>query len=142
MGPTPPGTGVIAPATAAQEANATSPTSLPSALRLIPTSMTVAPGLIQSPGTISGRPMAAIRMSARRHSSARSLVRECATVTVASAVSSSAAIGRPTIADRPSTRARAPDSGTPASASSFITPNGVQGTSEGRPAARRPMLMG
>ena len=33
--------------------------------RLMPTSMTMAPGLIQSPLTISGRPTAATRMSAR-----------------------------------------------------------------------------
>src|SRR6202034_4065775 len=48
--PTPPGTGVIAPATFNASANATSPTSrvLPSVpgSRLIPTSITVAPGLI------------------------------------------------------------------------------------------------
>ncbi len=55
MGPTPPGTGVMAPATLTASANATSPTRrvLPSApsIRLMPTSMTVAPGLIQSPRT-------------------------------------------------------------------------------------------
>src|SRR5579864_4770069 len=63
FGPTPPGTGVIAPATSRASLNATSPTSrvLPSAAgtRLMPTSMTVAPGLIQSPRTISGLPTAA-----------------------------------------------------------------------------------
>src|SRR4029077_1538445 len=61
--PTPPGTGVIAPATLSTSANATSPTRrvLPSAAgsRLIPTSITVAPGLIQSPRTISALPTAA-----------------------------------------------------------------------------------
>ena len=63
IGPTPPGTGVIAPATVAALSKCTSPTSrvLPSprsgaSIRLMPTSITVAPGLIQSPGTISGRP--------------------------------------------------------------------------------------
>ena len=57
IGPTPPGTGVIEPATLAQEAKSQSPTSLalPSrSMRLMPTSMTQAPGLIQSPFTISG----------------------------------------------------------------------------------------
>src|SRR3954452_10652682 len=83
MGPTPPGPGVMDPATAAAPAKWTSPTSraLPStapATRLMPTSMTVAPGLIQSPRTISGRPTAATRISARRHSPARSWVREWA----------------------------------------------------------------
>ena len=61
--PTPPGTGVIAPATFSASAKATSPTSrvLPSGpgSRLMPTSITVAPGLIQSPRTISGLPTAA-----------------------------------------------------------------------------------
>src|ERR1700733_7463715 len=61
--PTPPGTGVIAPATAAASSKATSPTRrvLPSAPgnRLMPTSITVAPGLIQPPRTISGLPTAA-----------------------------------------------------------------------------------
>src|SRR5690606_19222643 len=54
MGPTPPGTGVIAPQCAMASAVATSPTilDLPSSsagTRLMPTSMTVAPGLIQLP---------------------------------------------------------------------------------------------
>src|SRR5664279_2415972 len=61
--PTPPGTGVIAPATCNASLKATSPTSrvLPSAAgkRLMPTSITVAPGLIQLPRTISGLPTAA-----------------------------------------------------------------------------------
>src|SRR5205814_10512926 len=42
MGPTPPGTGVMAPATAAALSNSTSPTR-PVSVRLTPTSMTVAP---------------------------------------------------------------------------------------------------
>ena len=54
---------LIAPATFETSWNATSPTSrvLPSApgSRLMPTSITVAPGLIQSPRTISGLPTAA-----------------------------------------------------------------------------------
>jgi hypothetical protein len=54
---------VIAPATASASSNATSPTSLvlPAAPgnRLMPTSITVAPGLIQLPRTISGLPTAA-----------------------------------------------------------------------------------
>ena len=64
---------------------------LPSApaTRLMPTSITVAPGLIQSPRTISGRPTAANRMSARRQTAGRSRVFECATVTVAFSASRS-----------------------------------------------------
>ena len=53
-------------ATSLAEAKSTSPQSLPSAMRLMPTSMTVAPGLIMSPVIILARPTAATRMSARR----------------------------------------------------------------------------
>ena len=49
IGPTPPGTGVIQAARSLAAAKSTSPTSLPSAPRLMPTSMTIAPCLIQSP---------------------------------------------------------------------------------------------
>ena len=59
IGPTPPGTGVIAPASSAAGSKSTSPTR-PSSVRLMPTSMTVAPGLTQSPWTIRGEPTAAI----------------------------------------------------------------------------------
>ena len=44
--------------------------------RLMPTSITAAPGLIQSPRTISGRPTAATRISARRQVAGKSAVRE------------------------------------------------------------------
>src|SRR5579862_1892703 len=44
IGPTPPGTGVIAPATSLTLAKSTSPTSLLST-RVVPTSITTAPGL-------------------------------------------------------------------------------------------------
>src|SRR6266568_6027928 len=53
IGPTPPGTGVSAPATPRASSNATSPTMRdlppPPGTRLMPTSITVAPGLIQCP---------------------------------------------------------------------------------------------
>ena len=79
IGPTPPGTGVIAPATSRRLGEvdvADQPACRPrSATRLMPTSITVAPGLIQSPLTISGRPTAATTMSARRTTSGRSRVR-------------------------------------------------------------------
>lgn len=45
IGPTPPGTGVIADAFAATSSKATSPQSLPFSSRLIPTSITTAPRL-------------------------------------------------------------------------------------------------
>src|SRR5262245_20902408 len=64
IGPTPTGTGVIAPTICDASAKFTSPTSfdLPGVApgtRLMPTSITVAPALIHSPRTISGRPIAA-----------------------------------------------------------------------------------
>lgn len=50
----------------------------------VPTSMTAAPGFTQSAFTISGFPMAAIRMSASAQMACASFVLECTTVTVAS----------------------------------------------------------
>src|SRR5437899_8009224 len=64
IGPTPPGTGVIHDARFFAAAKSTSPQSLPSAFRLIPTSITIAPGLIQSPCTKPALPMPATTMSA------------------------------------------------------------------------------
>lgn len=55
MGPTPPGTGVMAAAFSLHSSNAQSPTSrypaffVASSTGLVPTSMTTAPGLIQDP---------------------------------------------------------------------------------------------
>ena len=70
IGPTPPGTGVMAPATfdGFREIHVADDSgfAVASGTRLMPTSITVAPGLIQSPRTISGRPMAANSRSARR----------------------------------------------------------------------------
>ena len=74
----------------------------------MPTSITAAPGFIQSPRTISVRPMAAIRISAWRTTAGRSRVREWHTVTVAFRPISSNAAGIPTIFERPSTTAFAP----------------------------------
>ena len=87
IGPTPPGTGVIAPATslAAGEIDVADQPGLAvlgAGTRLMPTSITVAPGFSQSPLTISGRPTAATTMSARRTTSGRSRVRLWAMVTV------------------------------------------------------------
>mmetsp|Transcript_61503 Transcript_61503/g.168920 ORF Transcript_61503/g.168920 Transcript_61503/m.168920 type:complete len:230 (-) Transcript_61503:639-1328(-) len=81
MGPTPPGTGVMYEHFGAHSSKFTSPFityffifplfvfSLGSlfSTRLIPTSITTAPGLIQSPRTYSALPTAAIMMSAFRH---------------------------------------------------------------------------
>ena len=66
IGPTPPGTGVIQLARLAAASKPTSPTRRPSSRRLMPTSITTAPGFTHSPGTIPGRPTATTRMSAWR----------------------------------------------------------------------------
>ncbi len=84
IGPTPPGTGVMAEAMGETPAKSTSPTNLPSR-RLVPTSITTAPGLTISAVIKRGFPMAAMRMSAERVISARFLVRLWQMVTVASA---------------------------------------------------------
>ena len=64
IGPTPPGTGVMKAARSRARSKSTSPTSLPAALRLVPTSITTAPGLIQSPRMSCALPMAATSTSA------------------------------------------------------------------------------
>ena len=81
IGPTPPGTGVIAFATFKTWSKSTSPT-MPESVLLIPTSITMAPFLTQSPLTNLGIPTAAIIISALRHSTFKSFVYECVIVTV------------------------------------------------------------
>ena len=108
----------------------------------MPTSITVAPGLIQSPLTISGRPTAATTISARRTTLGRSRVRECAIVTVQLSASSSCAIGLPTMFERPITTASRPDRSPSRSLSSIRQPSGVHGTKPCRPVASRPALTG
>ena len=73
IGPTPPGTGVIAAARSFASSNATSPTSFvffarrgPASMRLMPTSITTAPGFTQSPRIISALPTATTSTSASR----------------------------------------------------------------------------
>src|SRR5215470_5212933 len=75
MGPTPPGTGVMARARLDADSKSTSPASLPESRRFTPTSMTTAPSLIMSPVMKRGRPAATQRMSARRQCAPRSRVR-------------------------------------------------------------------
>ena len=83
-------------------------------MRLVPTSITVAPSPTMSAVISPGEPAAAISTSARRQVAARSRVREWQWVTVALAASSSAASGLPTSCERPTTTASAPSSSTPA----------------------------
>lgn len=72
IGPTPPGTGVIRPATCDASSKATSP-MLPG---LYPASTTTAPGLSHEPRTKHGLPTAAMTMSAPPIRSGRLVVRE------------------------------------------------------------------
>ena len=76
----------------------------------MPTSITVAPGLIQSPRTISGGPSR--RPACRRgaHTAGKSSVLEWAMVTVAFSASSNCATGLPTMLERPITTASSPAS--------------------------------
>ena len=113
IGPTPPGTGVIAPAIWRASVNCdvadkAMAASLAAGTRLMPTSITVAPGLIQSPRTISGRPTAATSEIGAADDGGRSRLRECAIVTVQFAASSNCATGLPTIFERPMTTASRP----------------------------------
>ena len=64
IGPTPPGTGVIAPAIGSAVLKSTSPTSVLGAIRFMPTSITTAPGFIISPVMKFGIPTAATSISA------------------------------------------------------------------------------
>src|ERR1051326_2217418 len=118
IGPTPPGTGVIAPAISFALSNSTSPTSLPLEDRVIPTSITVAPGLMWSPVIAPGRPVATMRMSALRVCDPRSVVPVWHSVTVALAVVpllvSRMDTGRPTSCERPTTTTCAPSTAVPA----------------------------
>src|SRR5262249_47529550 len=137
IGPTPPGTGVMCAARPRARSNSTSPISLPSAPRFVPTSITTAPGLIQSPRTSCALPIAATRTSAPPTSAARSRVREWQIVTVAWRSSSRKAAGLPTRLLRPTTVARAPLSSTPVLSSRRMMPSGVHGRRPGCPATRR-----
>ena len=162
-GPTPPGTGVRAPATAATS-GCTSPTTVAprrsstsrrgesgpnsaatrsrSVIREVPTSITVAPRFTKSAVTKPGRPMAATRMSAADATAGRSRVREWHTVTVACRCSNRAASGLPTMSLRPMTTARRPSMGMPFRSSSSMMPEGVPGTRAGRFCTSRPTLTG
>ena len=97
--------GVIRPATSTADSNSTSPTN-PSSVRLMPTSITVAPGLSQSPGSSAGDPP---RRSAHRAPDTTQVPRpRWQIVAVACSASSSAATGLPTRSERPTTTASAP----------------------------------
>ena len=112
MGPTPPGTGVMAETISLTPSKSTSPQSLPSSPRFMPTSTMTAPGLTMSRVMSLALPMAGIRKSASRVTAPRSGVREWHTVTVALPkgvwAASSMAMGLPTMLLRPTTTAFLP----------------------------------
>ena len=113
IGPTPPGTGVIQAARLIASSKPTSPINWPLSWRLMPTSMTIAPGLIHSPLTKLAIPTATTTKSARRTWLSRSLVKRWVMVVVQPASNNSSAIGRPTILDAPTITASKPCKSTP-----------------------------
>ena len=106
-----------------------------SGIRFMPTSITTAPGFTMSPVTISARPAATMRMSARRV-----CAREIARAAVAHGhgrvappgCTISAAIGLPTMLLRPTITHSAPASSRRTSASMYSTPAGVHGAKPSR----------
>src|SRR5690606_21697997 len=144
IGPTPPGTGVIQLARRAAASYCTSPTSRPSSRRLMPTSITTAPGFTHSPGIIPGLPTATTRMSAsptwRRSTSGG--VKRWQAVTVHPAIISSSTIGRPTWLLTPTMVALCPRTGRSVQASSVVMPGGVQGRGPNWRSARWPTFSG
>lgn len=128
IGPTPPGTGVIAPATFSALSNSTSPTRVLGAIRFMPTSITTAPGFIISPVIKLAIPTAATRISAFFVFDLRSFVFEWHIVTVPSLCKRSIDIGFPTMFERPTITHSLPVTSIPDSFISSITPAGVQGT--------------
>ena len=96
----------------------------------MPTSITVAPGLSQSPRTISGPADGGDDDVGAADGAGRSRVREWAMVTVQFARSSSCAIGLPTMFERPTTTASRPaEVAELLLAAACRQPSGVQGTS-------------
>ncbi|RNC81429.1 MAG: hypothetical protein ED559_06450 [Phycisphaera sp.] len=132
IGPTPPGTGEIQPATWLTSSNATSPTVLvapsSSLTRFTPTSTMIAPGLTMSALTSSGTPAAAIRMSAFRVSPGMSGVCTLQEITVASARIRSTARGLPTTLPAPTTTATLPLRSISVDSIIRIAARAVQGT--------------
>ncbi len=117
-------------------------TSARSLTGVVPTSMTVAPGLTNARVTNAGRPMAATRMSAPAATAGKSGVFEWQMVTVASRCSSSIAIGFPTISLRPMITACRPAIGRLDRSSISMTPDGVHGRRIARPCTSLPTLTG
>src|SRR6185437_1540390 len=163
-GPTPPGTGVKALASAHAARGSTSPTSvLPRlanssrrfsfpgknlstssacVMRFTPTSTTTAPRRRWRSFSMPGLPIAANSSSARWQTCSRLRVRECAMVTVACWCSSSRAKGLPTMSLRPTTTASRPAISIWLRSSSSMIPAGVHGRGPGRCETRLPRFTG
>ena len=111
IGPTPPGTGVMAPATLHDRRRSRRRPQAPRRCGSCRRRSRWHPRLTISAVSSRGIPTAATSTSARRVTAPRSRVREWQTVTVAFSRSSSAATGLPTRSLRPTTTASAPSSG-------------------------------
>mmetsp|Transcript_73370 Transcript_73370/g.194971 ORF Transcript_73370/g.194971 Transcript_73370/m.194971 type:complete len:229 (+) Transcript_73370:328-1014(+) len=97
----------------------------------MPTSITIAPGLIQSPRTRPALPTATTTMSAFLACAALSRVSMWQMVAVQPALSSIRSIGIPTMLEAPMTTASLPRSGTPSECSMCMQPSGVHGANRG-----------
>ncbi len=142
IGPTPPGTGVIALATSETSLYATSPQSFPFSSRFIPTSITIAPSLTISAVMNFALPTAATRMSARRQTSLRFFVLLWQIVTVPFSWRRSIACGLPTILLLPTTTHSLPHTSIFVRRISSITPAGVQGRKSKLPIIILPTFTG
>ena len=144
IGPTPPGTGVIAAATSRRPPRSRRRRQRPASPRLMPTSITTAPGLTISAPTSRG--------DAHRGDQHVGLAADRGEVAGARVAHGHRRVGgeqqRARAACRPASSGRrrpprAPSSSTPAWRSSSITPAGVQGRpAPGMPWASRPALSG
>src|SRR6266545_5161497 len=143
IGPTPPGIGAIHDA-CSRASGAMSPTILPSAPRLVPTSSSTAPGLTMSAVIRPADPAAAITMSPVRTTAARSVVPVWHWVTVAFSVRrvNSSPIGRPAVTPRPTTTTCAPAIGTSYRRRISTQPFGVHGSGASWPRTSLPRLTG
>ena len=143
IGPTPPGTGVIAPATSTASAKSTSPTSrvLPSPLDAVDADVDHRGARLDPVAADHPRPAdGGDKDVGPAADPGRSRVREWAMVTVQSRRSSSCAIGLPTMLERPTTTARRPVEVAERVAQQHQAAQRRAGHQAGRPRASRPAL--
>ena len=146
IGPTPPGTGLTAEATAATSSKATSPTVLrvPSgaSTREMPTSITTAPGLTMSAVISPGVPAAEMSTSAVRVSEPSCGVYLLVEITVAWSRMSSTTTGLPTMLLAPTQTHWVPGRSMPVDSIISMTASAVHGTRLRRPYTMLPMFAG